>query len=95
MYAIRSYYVDLRLFFGLEIPPKKTVNELENMVILQLEYGHLIGVIVDGIDRVVGVSKSKIQPSHPLFGDVNIEYIRGVVENDGKLYIILDVEKIV
>jgi len=86
--------IDLRLFFGLEIPPKKTVNELENMVILQLEYGHLIGVIVDGIDRVVGVSKSKIQPSHPLFGDVNIEYIRGVVENDGKLYIILDVEKI-
>lgn len=85
--------IDLRLFFGLDVKEKKE-NEFENMVILQLEYGHLIGVIVDGIDRVVGVSSSKIQPSHPLFGDVNIEYIHGVVENDQKLYIILDVEKI-
>lgn len=85
--------IDLRLFFGLEVTAKKD-NESENMVILQLEYGHLIGVIVDGIDRVVGVSSSRIQPSHPLFGDVNIEYIHGVVENDSKLYIILDVEKI-
>ncbi len=85
--------IDLRLFFGLDVIPKKN-NESENMVILQLEYGHLIGVIVDGIDRVVGVSTSRIQPSHPLFGDVNIEYIHGVVENENKLYIILDVEKI-
>ncbi|MGL1892144.1 MAG: chemotaxis protein CheW [Spirochaetaceae bacterium] len=85
--------IDLRLFFGLKIEEKQD-NESENMVILQLEYGHLIGVIVDGIDRVVGVSSSRIQPSHPLFGDVNIEYIHGVVENDKKLYIILDVEKI-
>lgn len=85
--------IDLRLFFGLDVKEQKE-NESENMVILQLEYGHLIGVIVDGIDRVVGVSSSKIQPSHPLFGDVNIEYIHGVVENENKLYIILDVEKI-
>jgi purine-binding chemotaxis protein CheW len=85
--------IDLRLFFGLEVP-KRGTNAPENMVILQLEYGHLIGVIVDEIDRVVGVPSVKIQPSHPLFGDVNIEYIHGVVENAGKLYIILDVEKI-
>ncbi|MBN2618578.1 MAG: chemotaxis protein CheW [Spirochaetales bacterium] len=85
--------IDLRLFFGLEVKPRKE-KESENMVILQLEHGHLIGVIVDEIDRVVGVSSTRIQPSHPLFGDVNIEYIRGVVENENKLYIILDVEKI-
>ncbi|OQY40551.1 MAG: hypothetical protein B6229_01410 [Spirochaetaceae bacterium 4572_7] len=85
--------IDLRLFFGVEIAAKKD-NEPENMVILQLEYGHLIGVIVDDIDRVVGVSTSRIQPSHPLFGDVNVEYIHGVVENNSKLYVILDVEKI-
>lgn len=85
--------IDLRVFFGLEVTEKEPGTP-ENMVILQLEYGHLIGVIVDDIDRVVGVSSSKIQPSHPLFGDVNIEYIHGVVENDKKLYIILDVEKI-
>ncbi len=28
------------------------------------------------------------------FGDINIKYISGVVENDGRLYVILDVERI-
>lgn len=84
--------IDLRLFFSLPTD-KKESGELENMVILRLE-DHVLGVIVDRIDRVVGISRSHIQPPHPLFGDINIEYISGVVENSDKLYIILDVEKI-
>jgi purine-binding chemotaxis protein CheW len=32
-----------------------------------------------------------IQPSHPIFGDINAKYMGGVVENKGTLYIILDV----
>jgi purine-binding chemotaxis protein CheW len=54
----------------------------------------MIGVIVDRIDKVVGIHSSAIQPPHPIFGDINIKYISGVVENEGRLYIILDVERI-
>ena len=42
----------------------------------------------------MGVSSSTIQPPHPIFGDINIKYIHGVVENGGHLYILLDVDKI-
>jgi purine-binding chemotaxis protein CheW len=43
---------------------------------------------------VVGVSSETIQPPHPIFGDINVKYIHGVVENQGRLYIILDIAKI-
>ena len=52
------------------------------------------GVVVDKIDKVIGVQKSSIQPPHPLFGDINIKYIYGVVEAENRLYILLDIDKI-
>jgi chemotaxis signal transduction protein len=72
---------------------KKNEDALENMIILRLE-DYLIGVIVDSIDKVVGISSADIQPPHPIFGDINIKFIKGVIENEGRLYIILDVERI-
>ena len=42
----------------------------------------------------VGVQKSTIQPPHPLFGDINIKYIDGVVESNNRLYVLLDVTRI-
>ena len=83
--------IDLRLMFNLPIPENTT--GIENMIILRLEE-NVIGVIVDTIDKVVGINSEKIQPPHPLFGDINIKFIKGIVENDEKLYIILDVESI-
>jgi purine-binding chemotaxis protein CheW len=49
---------------------------------------------VDKIDRVVGINSEQIQPPHPIFGDINIKYISGVVEKQGELFIILDVVRI-
>ncbi len=83
--------IDLRLMFNLPVPENKT--GIENMIILRLEE-NTIGVIVDTIDKVVGINSEKIQPPHPLFGDINIKFIKGIVENEEKLYIILDVESI-
>jgi purine-binding chemotaxis protein CheW len=42
----------------------------------------------------VGIQKSSIQPPHPLFGDINIKYIYGVVESHDRLYVLLDVDRI-
>ncbi|MBN2510814.1 MAG: chemotaxis protein CheW [Spirochaetales bacterium] len=84
--------IDLRIMFHLPAVKKKE-GDLEDMIILRLD-NYFIGVIVDSIDKVVGISSKSIQPPHPLFGDINIKFIRGIVENDSKLYIILDVEKI-
>jgi len=87
--------IDLRIFFNQFNRNSFDSGEvkLENMIILRLE-DHVIAVIVDTIEKVVGVNKAEIQPPHPLFGDINIKYISGVVEKNERLYVILDVERI-
>jgi purine-binding chemotaxis protein CheW len=84
--------IDLRALFNLPFQQKAS-NEEESGLILRLD-NNLIGVVVDKIDKVVGINSGNIQPPHPIFGDINIKYISGVVENDGRLYIILDVERV-
>ncbi len=83
--------IDLRTMFNLPVP-ERTEN-FENGLILRLS-DSVLGIVVDNIDKVVGISSADIQPPHPIFSDVNIKYISGVVENSGRLYIILNVEKI-
>jgi purine-binding chemotaxis protein CheW len=83
--------IDLRSFFHL--PLEKKADGLENMLILSIE-DKVYGTVVDKIDKVVGINSSSVQPPHPIFGDINIKYISGVVEKDGNLYVILDVVRI-
>jgi purine-binding chemotaxis protein CheW len=83
--------IDLRTFFHLPIEKKK--DGLENMLILRIG-DRVYGTIVDKIDKVVGINSETVQPPHPIFGDINIKYISGVVEKNGDLYIILDVIRI-
>ncbi|MBQ3799967.1 MAG: chemotaxis protein CheW [Treponema sp.] len=84
--------IDLRLFFNIDMPPRED-GHLENMLIIVVGE-QTFGVVVDEIDRVVNIQKSAIQPPHPLFGDINIKYIYGVVESDSNLYVLLDIERI-
>jgi purine-binding chemotaxis protein CheW len=83
--------IDLRLFFHL--PAEKKKDGLENMLILRIG-DRVYGTIVDKIDKVVGINSENIQPPHPIFGDINIKFISGVVEKNETLYIILDVVRI-
>ena len=83
--------IDLRTFFHL--PLEKKADGQENMLILRINE-QVYGTIVDKIDKVVGINKEHIQPPHPIFGDINIKFISGVVEKAGDLYIILDVIRI-
>jgi purine-binding chemotaxis protein CheW len=83
--------VDLRTFFHL--PVDKKSEGLENMLILRVN-DQVYGTIVDKIDKVIGINHETIQPPHPIFGDINIKFISGVVEKQGELYIILDVIRI-
>lgn len=84
--------IDLRTMFNLPAETKDAAS-LENIVILRLD-SLVLGIVVDTIEKVVGIASDSIQPPHPIFGDINIQYINGVVENEGRLYIILDVDRI-
>lgn len=84
--------LDLRIFFNIPVPPTDR-NKLHNLLILSID-DQIFGLVVDKIDKVIGVQKSTIQPPHPLFGDINIKYINGVVESNNRLYVLLDVLRI-
>jgi purine-binding chemotaxis protein CheW len=75
------------------VPVDNKKDALENMLILHIN-DQVYGTIVDKIDKVVGFNHEAIQPPHPIFGDINIKFISGVVERQGDLYIILDVVRI-
>lgn len=84
--------IDLRIFFNIQTKARER-DAVENLIIVSVD-DQTFGIVVDVIDKVVGISRGSIQPPHPLFGDINIKYIHGVVENQGRLYILLDVERI-
>lgn len=84
--------IDLRVFFNIEVP-ERTTNDVENMIVVSLEE-RVFGIVVDDIDKVIGIEKKTIQPPHPLFADINIKYIYGIVESDNRLFILLDIESV-
>lgn len=84
--------VDLRIFFNIDVSDRGN-NKLEKMLIVNVGE-QVFGVVVDDIDKIVGIQKSSIQPPHPLFGDINIKFIQGVVESNNRLYILLDIDRI-
>ncbi|AHH03666.1 Chemotaxis protein cheW [Borrelia nietonii YOR] len=82
--------IDLRIMFNLEVIKK----EREDIMVLRNDY-LLIGVIVDKVNNVFSIDSSLIQDPHPVLSQgALIRYIKGVVEYSGKLYILLDVDKI-
>lgn len=83
--------IDLRIMFS--VAYEKNVNDLEDVIVLTVD-DKKIGVIVDSINKVVGVQSSAIQQPHPIFSNINIKYINGIVEKDSKIYIILDVDRV-
>ena len=84
--------IDLRKFFNIEVPKRKD-DQIENLLIITIE-DHVFGVVVDQIEGIVGIQKSSIQPPHPLFGDINIKFIYGIVEARDRLYVLLDIARI-
>lgn len=88
--------IDMRTMFNLDIKQDKNEkgkSAIENVLILKLK-DSLLGVIVDSIDKVIGIASEMIKPPPALFTDINIKYISGVIEYEDKLYIILDSDRI-
>ncbi len=83
--------IDLRIMFSVSYDENN--NDLEDVIVLTVD-DKKIGVIVDSINKVIGIQSSTIQPPHPIFSNINIKYINGIVDKDSKIYIILDIERI-
>lgn len=84
--------IDLRIMFHLPLRPP-TPGKPEDVIILITDE-QTMGVVVDSISKVIGVSSQRVKPVHPLFVDINLKYLSGVIEYDDQLYIVLDVDRI-
>ena len=82
--------IDLRIMFNL----KTSEKELEDIMVLRNE-DLLIGIIVDKVNNVFSIDSSLIQDPHPVLSqDALIKYIKGVIEHENKLYVLLDIDKV-
>ena len=80
--------IDLRIMLNLPVEHRDE-GETDDVLFLR-SADRIVGVAVDRVNDVIGVSSTHIQPPPPVFEEINIRYIRGVVENAGNLHIILD-----
>ena len=85
--------IDLRRMFNIPDDDETESGAEEDLIFLNID-DSIIGIVVDSINDVVGTDSATIQPPHPLFGDINIKYISGVVQYQERLYILLDLETI-
>lgn len=81
--------IDMRLKFKMKA--KDTTGETA-IIILDLSPVS-IGVIVDSVTSVVALSDEQISPSPDIESSINTDYITGIARMDGRLILILEIEK--
>lgn len=53
-----------------------------------------VGMIVDSVSEVLRVSAEAVEPSPTLATDISVAYLQGVVKQDNRLIILLDLTKV-
>ncbi|MCX8048631.1 MAG: chemotaxis protein CheW [Methylohalobius sp.] len=81
--------VDTRRRFGL--PPKEP-DSASRIVIVEAA-GQVIGILVDSVAEVVELSLAEIETAPNVGNEDSARYIQGVTSRDGKLLILVDLNK--
>ncbi len=82
--------VDLRKRFGLEA---REYDEHTRVIVVNVE-SKTIGIVVDAVTEVLRIHAEQIEPAPSSITGLDHEYIRGLVKLEGKLLILLNIEKI-
>lgn len=62
-------------------------------VVVEVE-GQTVGIIVDEVSEVLRVANSDIEPAPAIIGGITADYLTGVGKIEGRLLILLDMNKI-
>jgi len=82
--------IDLRERFGLEL---KEVDDRTRIIIVSLE-AYNVGLIVDAANDVLDIPRNAIGPQPDVVGSVQSEFIAGVAKIDSRLFVMLDLQKV-
>ncbi len=72
----------------------RQVTPKSRVVVLTTEKG-LGGILVDGVQGLIRLEPSQVNPPPPLLAAPHRELLRGIVHEKGRTYILLDPERIV
>lgn len=82
--------VDLRTRFSLE---QKGISDETRIMVVNVR-GKTIGIIVDAVNEVLRIEKSRISPPPPTVAGLGREYLTGLIKLENRLLILLDIDKI-
>ena len=82
--------VDLRKRFG---EKSFEVNKKNRIVVVELE-SRLVGLIVNSASEVLRISPSEIDEPHNVFKEGELNYITGIGKLNGRLVILLDLNRV-
>jgi len=85
--------IDLRERFQLE---EANYTETTAVIILQVHESdkiRIVGVVIDSVSDVIDIDKRTIQESPDFGSKVSTDYIAGLVEVNGKMLTLLDIDK--
>jgi len=85
--------VDLAKRFSL-MSGETSREESRRIVVVHID-GRAIGILVDGVSEILRIPTSQIEPPPPIVaGTMGADFLRGVGKVDGRLIIILDLNRI-
>ena len=82
--------IDLRKRFNL---PAGEETKDTRIIVVEIE-NKVIGMIVDGVSKVLRLPASLVEPPSPIMGGIDSNYIKGVGKVDNTLVVLLDLTKI-
>lgn len=82
--------IDARNRFGL---PVKESTDLTRIIVIEVQQ-HIIGILVDSVAEVVDIKRSEIETAPNVGTDDTSKYIDGVVSQDDKLLILVDLNRL-
>lgn len=86
--------VDLRQCFGLDSIEYTPVTVVIVLKVNTSEGSRIMGIVVDAVSDVYGLSDADMQAAPDLGNAINTEFIRGLVNVNEKMVILLDIDKL-
>jgi purine-binding chemotaxis protein CheW len=92
--------VDLKKRFGLSIgtvtsqAPMATPRPEDQLILITEIDGRRAAVTVDSISEVITISKNQISPIPKTAMAIDIKYLHGLVQHEGKVLLLVDLQKI-
>jgi len=88
--------IDLRMRFGLDHVPFEPTTVIVVICVAADSGASTVGVVVDAVNEVHDIPTAKIQASPDLLGgSIDQVFIKGIATLDGRMVILLDIEKLV